>query len=112
MGSLVLHSHNHTHIMSLYIVLEGRVKADKVDTFKAFAGASVAKTKAAAGCDGVRAAIDKSDRYILIVQQWSDAGKAAEFVKAVQAEGAMAKMIGECMEPGSFRRRELSPYGQ
>merc|ERR1711884_442245 len=105
-------THRQNFIMAVLFVLEGTVKADQVQAFKDFALKSAASTKSQAGCEWVKAAYDKDSRYVLIVQNWSSADAAADFLIAQQGKPEIKASIDAMMEPGTFRRRELSPYGQ
>merc|ERR1711976_813950 len=55
---------------------------------------------------------DKDSRYVLIVQNWKSADAAADFLIKQQAKPELKAQINNMMEPGTFRRRELTPYGQ
>merc|ERR1712150_66909 len=98
--------------MAVLFVLEGTVKADQVGAFKDFAKNSAVATKAEKGCEWVKAAYDKDSRYVLIVQNWVSEDDAANFVIKQQGKPEVKAAIEKMMEPGTFRRRELSPYGQ
>merc|ERR1712173_458866 len=111
MGTYFSQKHNQ-HNMSVLFVLEGTVKADQVQAFKEFAKNSAADTKSAPGCEWVKAAFDKENRYVLIVQNWKSADAAADFLIKQQAKPELKAQINNMMEPGTFRRRELTPYGQ
>merc|ERR1712014_192418 len=109
MGSLVFSIK--ITIMAVLFVLEGTVKADKVDAFKDFAKNSAVSTKAEKGCEWVKAAVDPANRYVLIVQNWASEDDAANFLIKQQAKPELKATIESMMEPGTFKRRELTPYG-
>ena len=97
--------------MAVLFVLEGTVKSDKVDDFKNFAKTSAASTKAEKGCAWVKAAVDPASRYVLIVQNWESEDDAANFLIKQQGKPEVKAAIEAMMEPGTFKRRELTPYG-
>merc|ERR1712079_299542 len=97
-------------IMPVLVMLEGQVKADKMAEFKAFAQSSVSKAKEQAGCAMVKAAVEKENRTVIIWQQWTDEAACKAYAAKVKADGQMAKAVAECLEPGSFKRRDLTPY--
>ena len=96
--------------MPVLVMLEGQVKADKMAEFKAFASASVAGAKEQAGCAMVKAAVEKENRTVIIWQQWTDVAACKAYAEKVKSEGKMANAIANFLEPGSFKRRELTPY--
>merc|ERR1711990_1295190 len=100
----------HRYTMSVLVMLEGQVKADKVDAFKAFSQGMVEKVKGQAACTWVKAAVEPGTKTVVIWQLWNDKAAASAYQAAVKAEGAMAKAFGDMLEPASFRRRELTPH--
>lgn len=97
--------------MAVLFVLEGTVRADKVEAFKEFAKTSAVSTKAEKGCEWVKAAVEPATRYVLIVQNWASEDDAANFLIKQQGKPELKAAIDGMMEPGTFTRRELSPYG-
>merc|ERR1712004_268706 len=96
--------------MPVLVMLEGQVRADKMAEFKAFAQTSVANAKEQAGCGMVKAAVEKANRTVVIWQQWTDEAACKAYAEKVKSEGKMAKAVADFLEPGSFKRRELTPH--
>merc|ERR1711997_536777 len=93
------------------VVLGGTVKADKKAEFLAYCKEACATTKAAAGCEWVKACVDKEDgAKFAIFQKWNDDASREAFATKVKADGKLANAVATMLEPGSYKKRAFKPY--
>jgi quinol monooxygenase YgiN len=89
--------------MAIMVLLEGKVKAEKVDSLKAALPKLFPVTRAYEGCHGITAYIKGDDRTLVFVEYWETKALYERYLAWRTETGVIAELVSMLEAPPSIR---------